>query len=209
MRGADLTGEGGVDPHVLEIPLVLEAWEPAYALATYGSADATFPMPPLPAIDQVELPSAPPNLGHDPATAALAALVEPWAESSNGNVDVASVEGTALEAVAALGVRRVAAARLGTGQAMALMAWAGASGGAYAPRQGAAAGRFGAWWAAAGVTGLVDHWPLDGDELPEASEEVAWWAWSDLFPSTGWSFHLAAEDPVDGLAWAIAASDAA
>ena len=85
---------------------------------------------------------------------------------------------------------------------------AGASGGAYAPRQGAAAGRFGAWWAAACITGLVDDWPVAGDELAEACDEVQWYAWSDLFPTTGWGFHVAAADPLDGLAWAISATDA-
>jgi len=208
VRGEDLRHES-IDASVLEIPLRLEAWEPDYAVATYGAAEATFPMPRLPAIDRIELPESGEKLAGDAAADGLAALVEPWAESSNGNVEVSAVDGTALEAIAALGVRHVAAAPLDTSQAMALMAWAGASGGAYAPRQGAASGRFGAWWAAACVTGLVDHWPLDGAELAAACDEIRWWAWSDLFPSTGWGFHLAAEDPLDGLSWAISASDAA
>ncbi len=209
VRGDDLQAADDIDPAVLEVPLVREPWEPEYALATYESSQATFPMPDLPPIDRIDLPAAVERLAPDEAAEGLAALVEPWAESSNGNVEVAHVEGSALQAIASLGVRAVGVAPLSTRQAMALMAWAGASGGAYAPRQGAAAGRFGAWWAGACVTGLVDSWPVEGGELAQACDEVNWFAWSDLFPSTGWSFHLAAEDPLDGLAWAISASDAA
>ncbi len=209
IRGEDLTTDQTIDPAVLEIPLTLESWEPDYALAKYGSNEAFFPMPVLPPIERIDLPDQVTRLDPDAAIDGLVALVEPWAESSNGNVDVAAVEGTAFEAISSLGLRQAAAARLTTQQAMALMAWAGASGGAYAPRQGTAAGRFGAWWAAACVTGLVDDWPVPGDELGAACDEIEWYLWSDLFPATGWRFHLAAFDPLDGLAWAIAASDAA
>lgn len=208
IRGEDLTGED-VDTSVLEIPLVLHEWEPSYALAEYSSDKAQFAMPRLPAIEPVQLPEQIERFDPDDAAEGLAALVEPWAESSNGNIDLAAVAGTAFQAVASLGLRRAGAAELSTSEALALMAWAGASGGAYAPRQGAAAGRFGAWWAAACITGLVDGWPVDPDELGTACDEIGWFMWSDLFPSTGWGFHLAAEDPLDGLAWAIAATDAA
>ena len=208
MRGEDLRTED-VDPGVLEIPLLLEPWEPDYALASYKSAEAHFPMPNLPAIERIEVPRAAERLTPDDAGEGLAALVGPWAESSNGNAEVSVVEGTAFEAISSLGLRQAGAAQLTTQQAMALMAWAGASGGAYAPRQGCASGRFGAWWGAACITGLVEDWPVDGAALGEACDEIRWYVWSDLFPATGWAFHLAADDPLDGLAWAISASDAA
>ena len=208
VRGEDLRHDDDIDAAVLEIPLALETWEPTYALAGYGSDEAHFPMPDLPPINRIDLPRPGNRLEADAAVDGLTQLVEPWATSSNGNVDVAVVDGGALQAIAALGLRNAAAAELSTKQAMALMAWAGASGGAYAPRQGAAAGRFGAWWAAACITGLVDDWPVAGDELAEACDEVQWYAWSDLFPTTGWGFHVAAADPLDGLAWAISATDA-
>jgi len=209
IRGEDLRHADAIDQAVLEIPLVLEAWEPKYAVAEYRSDKAHFPMPDLPPINRIELPSPAARLEDDAAVDGLTALVEPWAASSNGNIDVAVVGGDAFEAIAALGLRQAAATELTTRQAMALMAWAGASGGAYAPRQGAASGRFGAWWAAACVTGQVDDWPVAGEDLAAACDEVRWFAWSDLFPSTGWGFHLAAHDPLDGLAWAISATDAA
>ena len=209
VRGEDLRDADDIDSSVLEIPLMLESWEPEYAIASYGSNKASFPMPDLPPIERVDLPAPAKRLASDEAIDGLAALVEPWAESSNGNVDVATVDGTAFEAIASLGLRHAAAARLDAKQAMALMAWAGASGGAYAPRQGTASGRFGAWWAAACVTGLVDDWPVPPEELRAACDEIEWYLWSDLFPATGWRFHLAAHDPLDGLGWAISATDAA
>ena len=35
VRGEDLTGDRGIDPNVLELPLRLQPWEPDYPLATY------------------------------------------------------------------------------------------------------------------------------------------------------------------------------
>ncbi len=113
------------------------------------------------------------------------------------------------EAVAALGPRLVRWARLTPAQAFAVMAWAAASGGAHGRRRGAAAGRVEAWWTAAVLTGLDDTWPVDPDELGEAANELRWYAWSRDEPATGWALRLAVEDPTDGLAWAVSASDAA
>ncbi len=71
-----------------------------------------------------------------------------------------------------------------------------------------AAGRYGAWWTAAALTGLLEDWPVQPDHLGEAINELNWYAWSDLVAPTGWTFHLAVEDPMHGLAWAVAAVDA-
>ena len=94
-----------------------------------------------------------------------------------------------------------------TGTALALMAWTAASGGAHGRRRGAGAGRFGAWWAVAAITDLVDDWPLAADELGGAAEEIDWFTWSGGEPDTGWNCRLAAHDPGHGLAWAISATD--
>lgn len=208
VRGDDLTGSG-VDPQVLEIPLVLAVWEPQYAVATYRSDRADFPTPELPSTSIIELGKAGTVIDDEAATEALRDLVGPWGDSSNGHVDVVAVEGSAHEAIAALGVPAASAVRLSPAQAMAMMGWAGASGGAYARRRGAAAGRFAAWWAAAAVTGMIDDWPVQADDLGEAVAELRWLWWSDLAPATGWRFHLAAEDPAHGLAWAVAGIDGA
>jgi hypothetical protein len=72
-----------------------------------------------------------------------------------------------------------------------------------------AAGRYGAWWAAAAVGGLGETWPVDVDELGDAVQSVDWWVWQTNEPQTGWSLRLAVEDPAERLAWAINATDAA
>ena len=209
LRGEDLRADTSIDTHVLEIPLQVEEWEPTYPLATFASDRAEFPPPRLPPLDIAELPPAR-DAVHDPAAEdALGHIVSTWTETSNGQIDLAAVSGDAPHAIAALGLRKAAIAELDVRQALAFIAWAGASGGAYGRRRGAAAGRFSAWWTVATLTDLVDDWPVSGDELAEAGAELRWYAFSDLFPSTGWSFQLAADDPVHGLAWAIAAGDAA
>ncbi|HZB70885.1 MAG TPA: hypothetical protein VE395_02035, partial [Acidimicrobiales bacterium] len=73
-------------------------------------------------------------------------------------------------------------------------------------------GRFAAWWALAALAGLdgVDaEWPPPADELGEAAAALRWAVWAPPGPRLGWSLHLAVEDPEDGLAWAIAATDRA
>ena len=210
VRGEDVRDDDTIDRHVLELPLLIEPWEPDYELATYKSDRAEFPMPRIPALEPVDLPPARASVVHDVAASdALTTIVGTWVESSNGRADVRSVKGDAMAAIAALGLRRAALARLNVAEAMALVAWAGASGGAYGRRRGAAAGRFTAWWTAAVLTDLAEDWPVPGDELAAAAAELRWYAFSDLFPTTGWAFHLAAEDPEHGLGWAIAAGDAA
>jgi hypothetical protein len=87
------------------------------------------------------------------------------------------------------------------------MAWAAASGGAHARRRGAAAGRFAAWWATAAVVDLMHDWPLSADELGEAADEMQWYLWDEGHEPIGWSLRLAVEDPENGLAWAVVASD--
>jgi hypothetical protein len=85
------------------------------------------------------------------------------------------------------------------------MAWAGASGGAYGRRRGAAAGRAAAWWAVASLAG-VDS-PVGPERLGEALARVRWLAWEPPEFTMGWGLHLAGEVPEEGLAFAVAASD--
>jgi hypothetical protein len=88
------------------------------------------------------------------------------------------------------------------------MAWVAASGGAYGRRRGAATGRFDAWLTGATLAGLAEPWPPNGAALGAALAALRWYAWDAAEPMTGWSLHLAVEDPARGLAWAIAATDA-
>lgn len=209
VRGEDLRNAPGVDPAAAEVPLVLETWEPDYPVAEYRSGRADFPTPAIPALEVVELPGPARRIEDRPGVEALGALTAAWTESSNGRIDVVAVQGDAAGAIAALGLRRAGLTELTLPEAMATMAWTAASGGAYGRRRGAAAGRFAAWWTVAALTDLLEDWPLSGLDLSEAGRELKWYAFSDLFPTTGWSFHMAVEDPMHGLAWAISAGDAA
>jgi hypothetical protein len=137
----------------------------------------------------------------------LRALVERWVVESNGAVRSVAVEATAEQAVAALGPRQVAWAETEPAEALAVMAWAAASGGAHGRRRGAAAGRFGAWWALAALGGVLDDWPVEPDELGDIAAALRWFRWHPVGGALGWSLHLAVEDPDHRLAWAIAATD--
>ncbi|MDP6215035.1 MAG: hypothetical protein QGI41_08870, partial [Acidimicrobiales bacterium] len=148
-------------------------------------------------------------------TGALRDLARTWAEESNGHSMSVAVQGGAGNAIATLladpTIRRVRWRRLEAGEAISLMAWAGASGGAHGRRRGAARGRFEAWWCAANLAGLLedpdDPWPPDPVQVGDAAAEMNWWRWDVDGARTGWHLNLAMEDPDDGLAWALAAGD--
>lgn len=208
LRGEATDGEVWPGTDVLELPLALQPWEPAYAVATYRIDGAAFPSPPLPPLRLRTLPAAGLPVSDAQVPAALAALVEPWVVESNGSAATAAVRGTAEAAIAALGHGEARVGELGPGPALAAMAWAGASGGAHGRRRGAAMGRFGAWWALAALAGLLDDWPVAPADLGTAASELRWLHWQPAAgPTPGWSLHLAIEDPEDHLAWAIEAVD--
>ena len=209
VRGEDLVGAPGIDPLALELPLQLMKWEPTYSPAAYHAGKAEFPAPDLPRLHQIDLPGIPPGIADDPVSVdALLGLSRAWTDESNGRAEAVGVHGDAPGAIRSLGPSRARLEPINPQLAMALMAWTGASGGAYGRRPGAAAGRYGAWWAAAALTDLVEDWPVPPDQLGLAISELNWYVWSDLVPPTGWTFHLAIEDPAHGLAWAVAAVDA-
>ena len=206
MRGEDLTADTTIDRGVLDIPLVLQAWEPGYPVAVFHADKADFPSPPPPALRPRSLPPAGRAVEDDESVEALVDLARPWAEQSNGRVEAVLVEGETGAAIATLGYTEVAAAELDGAAALAWMAWAGASGGAYARRRGAAAGRLAAWWAAATLAGL--DWPVEPAALGEAVTRMRWLAWQPPEFTSGWGLHLAGEVPAEGLAFAVAAADA-
>jgi hypothetical protein len=205
VRGETVVDDAGSGTEVLEVPLALQPWEPDYAVAAYRPDGADFPSPALGTLRSRTLPPPGPPVDDADAPAALVALVEVWVVESNGVADVVAVEGTAEAAIAALHHVEARMAEVAPGPALAAMAWAGASGGAHGRRRGAAVGRFGAWWALAALTGLLDDWPLPPAQLGIAAEELRWLLWEPKNPTPGWSLHLAIED--EGLAWAISATD--
>jgi hypothetical protein len=198
-------------PAVLDLPLRVEPWEPAYELARYTEVGADFPAPTLPGADPADWSPVEPGRGElldDDVDIAVRQLVEPWLTASNGQLDVVCVDGDAGAALGALGVRRARTVVLDPATALAWLAWAGASGGAHGRRRGAASGRFGAWWTLAALGDLVDDWPLEPTELGELAQELRWYRWDAFEPALGWSLQLAVEDPAHRVAWAITARDA-
>ncbi len=235
MRGEDLSRDRSARelPEVLELPLRLQSWEPAYPLAGYTPDALDAPAPKLPALGRRAAPSREVGgdgewdgtgweggagdgpveepLSPDEPTRALQDLVGTWTEESNGRAEAVGAEGGATDAIAALGVRRPALAELDGRTAMALMAWAGASGGAHGRRRGSAPGRFGAWWVLAALGDLADDWPVAPRRLGEVLERCRWYCWGADEPATGWVLRLAVEVPGRSgpRSWALAATDAA
>jgi hypothetical protein len=142
LRGEDLRGVPGAHAEVLELPLVLEPWEPAYALATYRPDEREVPDPGAEAVPLAEGRAEPgPVLRRPEVTRALTDLVEVWTSESGGEARAVVVEGGPGEAVAALGHPGHRLGRVAPASAMARMAWrrpaAGPTASAAAPPWGA------------------------------------------------------------------------
>ena len=195
----------------LEIPFEMQSWEPQYRLAEYSDDGLSAPAPQLPAASEfVAMRTDGGEVVDDPdVSLAVRQLIEPWITSSNGHVEIVAVEGSAAAAVAELGVASCKLAKIAPAQAMAWLAWAGASGGAHGRRRGAAIGRFGAWWTVAALDDRADHWPVDPGEVGDALAALDWYWWDAGEPRLGWELQLAVADPIEGYAWAISAHDAA
>jgi len=195
VRGEDLSAADVPFADVFDLPLAIARWEPAWPVATYGDSKVDWPRPPLPRLNEVTLPPPGSPVDDPESDAALRAVVRPWVAQSNGRVETACVEGSALAAVAALGVPAARAVDVAAGDALAQVAWAAGGGGAHGRRRGAAVGRDLAWRCADALVGV------------DGIGELRWFAWDDALTSTGWDLRLAVEDPHDGVAWAIAATD--
>jgi hypothetical protein len=206
LRGEDLRGDARVDTAVVELPLALEPWEPDYPRATYKPYTAEFAdVAPPPMWETVDLMAADRDGRVDEGARALLDLVTPWTTQSNGRAAAVAAVGDVVDALGGLGVRGTArVAEVELAEALAVMAWAGASGGAHGRRRGMAQGRFGAWWTFAAVAGTVDEWP----HLDRAVDaDLRWYRWGGDEPGRGWSLRLAVEDPEGHRAWAVEATD--
>jgi hypothetical protein len=222
LRGEDLAADSRADAHEVGVPAVLQPWEPDYPVPVYRAGECLEPEPPIgvrPPVGEVardeavppDAPPAPPAAGTGPPPGAAPAgldealreLVAPWLEESHGEAGLAVVAGRAADALGALGRPAHDLTPLRLPQALARMAWAGASGGAHGRRRGGAAGRAGAWWVAHVATGLA--LPAEPDELEFQLEELAWYAFGDHDGRTGWQLRLAVAG--DGWAAAIDAHD--
>jgi len=148
------------------------------------------------------------GLPHDAATAALRELTAGWSTGWEAGMParVAAVEGGVTQAIAAVCPDADTMAPITAANALALMAWAAASGGSTGRRRGMARGRFDAWWTVAALGGCDDDWPLSADEMGEVAASLDWWVFTNQAAPLGWNLRLAVADPVDGLAWAIDAA---
>lgn len=203
---ADAIEDG--EPSVLDIPFEPQAWEPAYLVAGYSDDGLVEDSPRLPhPIDHAE-PGAVDPIDDADTIRAFRRLVEPWTSQSNGKASVCVVEGGTDDALGALGVDGVRTTAMAHVDALAWLAWAGASGGAHGKRRGAATGRAEAWWFLATFTGLADEWPCDPDELGDVVCSLEYTLFThDRAPTGGWGLHLVIEDPEEGLSVAMSATD--
>lgn len=205
LRGEVLAGRPDAHPEVLELPMRLEDWEPAYLLPTYRASEVEVPAPklaPLPT-EAVGLPGSP--LDEPEVLRAVLELVATWVTGSSGHAEAAMVDGPVQAAIAALGVAAFHLGEIAPAEALELMAWAGASGGAHGRRRGAAAGRSAAWWAMAALCDL--EWPPPPEELIAEMTALRWYRWEPVSLAGGWHLHLAVEDPAEGWSVAIGAED--
>lgn len=205
LRGEEIDPEG-VELGLIELPLQLEPWETAYSEVTYKKDRVESEPPATTGLEVLQLPADAEEVEDPGGRTALAALVAPWVEQSNGRATVVCAAGRLADAVRLVGVRKAMAAPIDLPVAAGLMAWAAASGGAHGRRRGRAAGRLAAWWVLAELTG--SEWPPVPRHLRELIDPLEWWVWSDLGGSTGWNLSLAVHSPSEGLTWAIAAADA-
>ncbi|HUG08852.1 MAG TPA: hypothetical protein VMP13_08165 [Acidimicrobiia bacterium] len=194
-------------PPIPDLPNRLTSWEPEYPVAIYKADKVEAPSPSPPDVVESELPPTFTSIDDPHSEGALFDLVQPWVTESNGRYETSAVEGTALDAIRALGLTRARVGEMSTDEAIRWMAWAGASGGAHGRRRGAAAGRVGVWWAIATLCDLA--WPVEPDVMETALRKLSFYWFDDGSPGTGWELRLAIEDASSGLGWAISAVDAA
>lgn len=195
-----------IESQILDVPLRLEPWEPTYPVAVYQDDHADFPESQASDLGWQDLPDPLEREPHGGPGEALLDLVRPWWEDSSGKAQVVCVRGGALEAVRTLGPHRARIAAVPLAEALAAMTWAGAGGGAYGRRRGSPIGRAGTWWLLAELLGYEDV-PADGTELGPEAAELRWYRWDPGDSVGGWALHLAVEDEVEGLAWAVSAVD--
>lgn len=212
--GEDLAGSrsdawGHLLPPDDGVPLALQPFEPAYPRATYHPTGAEFPAPPpLPpdTFVPLERPAVPAATLDDPvATSALRELSAGWATGwdAGATARVVAVDGDVHAAVANVCPHADRLAPLTGPEALERMVWAAASGGDTGRRRGLAAGRFDAWWAVVALGGASDDWPLPAAEVGALAATLRWWTFIDATDAVGWQLCLAAEDPDEGLAWAV------
>ncbi len=212
-RGEDLSNDASVAAYqqTFELPLVTQSWEPDYPQAVYKSDSLRADAPFIKALDVIHFSpgdAAQIERADDPELEdALKQLTQTWVANSNGRSNCLAVFGRPNDALTAMGVETSQMTEIDARTALALMAWAAASGGVHGRRSGLAAGRSKAWWAAANLTGLADEWPVAPSVLGEAINRLEWFTWQSDELDGSWSLRLAVVDATDGVTAAIESVD--
>ena len=206
LRGEDLQGDDRAHADVMALPLVLQAFEPTYALATFHTShvEVSEPWDPRQPLQEEKITSAATVADAD-LESTLLDLVTPWVAESNGAARAVVVDGDAVGAASALTYDALFVGLLEPAEALQRIAWAAASGGAHGRRRGAAFGRFMAFYVVAVAAGL--GWPVGPEDIDAAARRLRWFRWDEGRVEEGWVLRLALEDPVDGWAAAIGATD--
>ena len=193
----------------LESPCTLLPIETNYALAEYHDNEAKFPTPAIPEIgNATAIPASTAMVIQDPdSSTAFHQLADAWTTQSNGELRMSCVEGSVLDALGALNVQEARLSLLTSGEALAWLAWAGASGGAHGRRRGNALGRDAAWWTVVSLTGRTSHWPLSKDDFETAVDSLQWFWWDANEPTAGWNVQLCVHHPERNRSWAICLND--
>ena len=201
------------EPNILDIPIALQPWEPAYLYVTYtdDGVEEIFPEPPrwqhtntVHAIETV-------SLDDSHTIDAFRHMMSPWTTQSNGSADIAIVEGGPAHALGALGYSDIATeiSPVGFSDAWLALTWAASTGGAHGKRRGVATARSDVWWLFAHIAGIADEWPSDPDECGQIAQTCEYYAFrNDKTPTDGWGLHLVIVDPDEGLSVALRAHDA-
>ena len=206
LRGEDLRAAQGTHPEVMGLPLSLESFEPTYALATFHPThvEVAEAWDPRVQLRDVGIEPAPSSEDSE-LEAVMLDLVTPWVAESNGAARVSVVEGSAVGAASHLTYGSLLVGELDVSEALQRLAWAAASGGAHGRRRGAAYGRFMAFYVVATLGDL--GWPVSPDSIQETAARLRWYRWTEGEQEKGWVLRLAVEDPTDGWAVAIGATD--
>ena len=195
----------------LESPCSLLPVESNYALAVYHDNEAKFPTPAIPEMGSaIAVPASSANVVQDSeVSTAIHQLVDAWTTQSNGELRISCVEGSVLDALASLKVQEARLSLLASGEVLAWLAWAGASGGAHGRRRGNALGRDAAWWTVAALTGQTSNWPLSDEESITAVNSLQWFWWDANEPTTGWNVQLCVHHGGRNRSWAFMLTDMA
>jgi hypothetical protein len=205
VRGDDVDAEW-LATHV-EVPSVLQPWEPAYAVPTYTWNAVESPRPEVVvgayAGDAAGVMRASSDESAREAAAALRDVAAAWQRVAGARVHVVAADGDAATATCSVGLSGAALHVAKPAEVLAVLAWCGSLSGAVGPRRGCAAGRAAAWWAAASLGGLEEEWPVHPDDLGEVLDDLRWYWIRPQRPMSGWELAVAVEDPDNRLAWAL------